>query len=111
MNYETLEKSIFEPMNYAGKNGKIKYIWHGGEPLLLGINFYKKAIEFQEKAKYETGCNYDNSLQSNLTLLNNEYIDFFKNNDFSIGSTLTAPIKYMIAKGFTGTIKAHWMMF
>lgn len=91
MNYETLKKSIFQPMKYIGKNGKVKYLWHGGEPLLAGIDFYKKVIEFQNEAKNETGCNYDNSLQSNITLLNTEYIDFFKNNNFSVGSSVDGP--------------------
>lgn len=61
----------------------INLIWHGGEPLLMGIDFYKQVIELEKKYN----CKINNSIQSNLTLLTTEFADFFKENDISISGS------------------------
>lgn len=55
--------------------------WHGGEPLLVGLDFFKQAIDLQK----EYSCSIDNYIQTNGTLFDENFIDFFKNNNFTIG--------------------------
>lgn len=59
-------------------------IWHGGEPLCMGIDFYRKAIEMQ---KQYSNVEIKNRIQTNLTLLNDEWISFFEENNFTVGSS------------------------
>lgn len=59
-------------------------ICHGGEPLLMGVDFFKKAVEMQKEYH---NVKIRNSIQTNLTLLNNEWIEFFKENSFKVGSS------------------------
>ena len=49
----------------------VTFIWQGGEPCLMGINFYKKAIAFQKK--YAGGRQIENSFQTNGLLINNDW--------------------------------------
>lgn len=81
MDIETVKK-LFD---IASKDyEKINIIWHGGEPLLMGLSFYKKVVELQ---KQYTQSVFTNSLQSNLSLMNEEMAVFFKENNFNIGSS------------------------
>ncbi len=57
----------------------------GGEPLLAGINFFKKIVKLQKKL---TKSSVSNLLQTNATLINKDWISFFKENDFRIGLSL-----------------------
>ena len=59
-------------------------IWHGGEPMIMGIDFYEKVIDLQKKY---INVSIKNRMQSNITLLTNEWIDFLKMNDIMIGSS------------------------
>lgn len=61
-----------------------KFIWHGGEPLLMGIQFFKTAISLQEKY----GLKIQNNIQSNLTLLNDDWISFFREYNIKISTSL-----------------------
>lgn len=62
---------------------EVLFTWHGGETLMRNIDFYKKALLFQRK--YGRGRQIDNCLQTNGTLLNDEWCRFFKENNFLIG--------------------------
>ena len=62
---------------------QINIIWHGGEPLLMGLPFYKEVLELQKKYT----CKINNSMQSNLTLLTPEMADFFSKNDFYLSGS------------------------
>ena len=63
--------------------------WHGGEPLLAGLDFYKKAMAFQKK--YADGKHIHNTLQTNATLITREWAEFFRANNFLIGVSLDGP--------------------
>lgn len=63
----------------------VQFIWHGGEPLIMGIDFYRKVIQYQNMYKNETIVT--NSIQTNLTLMSNEYAEFFKKYNFGVSSS------------------------
>ena len=63
--------------------------WHGGEPLLAGMEFFRSALQLERK--YSGGRPVHNTLQTNGTLLNNEWASFFHDNNFLIGLSLDGP--------------------
>ncbi len=67
----------------------VNFCWHGGEPLLAGIDFYEKAMFYQEK--YRNGKRIENTLQTNGLLLNEKWCQFFKKHNFLIGVSLDGP--------------------
>lgn len=71
----------------------IEFIWYGGEPLLAGIDFYRKAAEFQYVWKQQ-GKKITNFLQTNATLITPEWIRFFTKNNFFVGVSLDGPKKF-----------------
>ncbi len=79
-----LEKFINEYPNF------ISFCWHGGEPMLRGLNFFKKICKIQEKYKSKSQI-IENRLQTNATLINQEWADFFKEFDFKIGVSIDGP--------------------
>lgn len=83
-----LEKFIEEYIN-SQTTAEVLFTWHGGETLMRKIDFYKKAIELQKK--YARGRRIANSLQTNGTLLTDEWCRFFKENNFLIGISLDGP--------------------
>lgn len=66
-----------------------RFLWHGGEPLLAGIGFYEEVLEIQKKYFRDGLC--FNGLQTNGTLLDEEYAKFFIENDFSLSVSLDYP--------------------
>lgn len=88
MTYEMLETFIRE---YIAANDvpEVVFNWHGGEPLLMGLDFYRKALELQRK--YAAGKKINNTLQTNGTLVSSEWARFFRENEFLIGVSLDGP--------------------
>lgn len=68
---------------------RIRLVWHGGEPLLRGLLFYKDVVEMLRKFnKSYPEVQIENGIQSNLTRLTPEWCEFFKANHFSVGASL-----------------------
>ena len=67
----------------------VQFCWHGGEPLLLGVDFYRKAMDFQQK--YADGKKIENILQTNGTLVDEAWCDLFAGNNFLVGISLDGP--------------------
>lgn len=88
MSLEMLETVVREYIS-ANEVGEVTFHWHGGEPLVLGLDFYRKAMEFQQK--YADGKVIHNTLQTNGTLLSAEWADFFRKNHFLVGISLDGP--------------------
>lgn len=82
MTEQLLEKFIEEYLN-SQTMPEVLFTWHGGEPLMRPISFYKKALELQKK--HGKGRKIDNCLQTNGTLLTDEWCIFLKENNFLIG--------------------------
>ena len=70
----------------------VLFTWHGGEPLMRPLAFYKKALELQKK--YAGGRTIDNVLQTNGTLITEEWARFFKENNFLIGVSIDGPQEF-----------------
>ena len=72
--------------------GQVLFTWHGGETLMRPIEFYRKALELQKK--YANGRQIDNSIQTNGTLLTDEWCKFFKENNFLVGISIDGPQEF-----------------
>ena len=68
---------------------EVTFNWHGGEPLVLGLDFYRKAMDLERK--YADGKTVFNTLQTNGTLLTPEWADFFRENHFLVGISIDGP--------------------
>jgi uncharacterized protein len=68
---------------------EIVFSWQGGEPMLLGLDFFKKAIALEKK--YANGKQIENDLQTNGVLLNEEWCKFLKENKFLVGLSIDGP--------------------
>jgi len=64
---------------------KLNILWHGGEPLMMGIDFYEKTFEIIEKYKKMYKTQVEVSFQSNSTLIDEKWIDLFKKNKVGLG--------------------------
>lgn len=89
MNDDVLERYVKQHIEASGE-GLISFSWHGGEPLLAGIEFYKRALLFQSKYK-PNGSLIINGIQTNGTLLNNEWCEFLSQNNFIVGISIDGP--------------------
>jgi uncharacterized protein len=88
MSVELLEKIVCE---YIAANDvpEITFNWHGGEPLVMGLDFYRMAVEFQRK--YSDGKIIHNTLQTNGTMIDHESAEFFRQHEFLIGISIDGP--------------------
>ena len=68
---------------------QVLFTWHGGEPLLRSIDFYRKALSLQQK--YAGGRRVDNVIQTNGTLLTDEWCEFFAQNHWLAGISIDGP--------------------
>lgn len=73
----------------AQTSSEVLFIWHGGEPLLCGLDFYKHALSLQQR--YAGGRHIDNCIQTNGTLITEEWCRFFKENNFLVGVSIDGP--------------------
>jgi uncharacterized protein len=69
---------------------EVVFSWQGGEPTLMGIAFFRRAVELQNKYK-RPGMRVLNAFQTNGTLLDDEWCIFFREHDFLVGISLDGP--------------------
>ena len=81
---------------------EVTFAWHGGEPTLMGLEFFERAVYYQRKCA-PPGMRIQNSLQTNGVGLNSDWAQFFAENGFLIGISLDGPRElhdaYRVDKG------------
>ncbi len=82
-----LEEMIRQALQQSGP--EISFGWQGGEPTLMGVPFFQKAIDFQKK--YSRGQRIANCLQTNGILIDQEWAQFLKEHHFLVGISLDGP--------------------
>jgi len=106
MNEETLERFVrfyiqSQPVD------EITFAWQGGEPTLCGVEFFRKAVEFQKR--YAEGKRIDNAFQTNGTRLDDEWGAFLAENNFLVGISIDGPEKihntYRVTKRGGGSFR------
>ena len=88
MSDEMLEQFTREYIEAQTMN-QVLFTWHGGEPLLRSIDFYRKALSLQQK--YAGSRRIDNVIQTNGTLLTDEWCEFFAQNHWLVGISIDGP--------------------
>lgn len=85
---------------------QVLFTWHGGEPLMRSIDFYKKALALQKK--YAHGKQIDNVIQTNGTLLTDKWCEFFAKNHWLVGISIDGPQEYHDHYRVTPAGKPSW---
>jgi uncharacterized protein len=88
MSLKVLEKTIKSLFEYEKE--RIDFIWHGGEPLILGLPFFEEIIQLQKKYNLNK-IKILNNIQTNATLLSEEFKKFFEKNKFAVGTSIQGP--------------------
>jgi len=89
MSDEVLAKMISDYMSLVGKNAS--FGWQGGEPLLMGVDFFKKVVAYQQQFG-RPGQIVANGFQTNATFIDDEWARLFKQYNFLLGVSLDGPI-------------------
>lgn len=87
-----LEEYIIQHIQASTENF-INFSWHGGEPLLAGIEFYRKVLRFQITHK-PADKKIINGIQTNGTLINEEWCRFFAREHFLVGISIDGPAEF-----------------
>jgi len=85
MSDELLEKFLVQYMELF--TGRLIFIWHGGEPLLAGLPFFQKVIDIQAR-ELRDDQTIQNTIQTNATLIDDEWAEFFRTHEFRVGVSL-----------------------
>jgi uncharacterized protein len=103
---DDLLKIYIRQMLDAGPTPEISISWQGGEPTLMGLDFFKHSVEYTEKYK-KPGQKLLYTIQTNGTKIDNEWASFFKQNNFLVGLSLDGPKVlhdvYRVNKGGQGS--------
>ncbi len=87
MSQAVLEELIGQTIDFGEP---VSFCWQGGEPTLAGLDFYRRAIEFQQKMA-APGQQITNSLQTNAIIIDEDWAAFLAENRFLVGVSLDGP--------------------
>lgn len=90
----------------AQTSNQVLFTWHGGEPLMRPLSFYKKVISLQKR--YAHGRQVNNVIQTNGTLLTDEWCEFFKGNGWLVGVSIDGSQEFHDAYRLTRSGKPTW---
>jgi uncharacterized protein len=91
MSRQTLQTALEKTARYAEQHGfrEIHILWHGGEPLLAGLGFFRAALQMLPRLAPDLRCHH--YLQTNGLLLDADFCAFFRDHEFQIGVSLDGP--------------------
>ena len=89
MSDEVLERYIRQLID-AHSTPMVTVAWQGGEPTLMGLDFFRRAIEIQEQLR-KPGMTFENTIQTNGTLLTNEWCEFLMEHNYLVGISIDGP--------------------
>ena len=89
MSPEVLEAYILQTLRAHGRNAEVEFSWHGGEPTLAGLDFFRRAVELERL--HGAGRRIRNTLQTNGILLDDPWCRFFRDHRFLVGVSLDGP--------------------
>ncbi|RPH88779.1 MAG: radical SAM protein, partial [Desulfobacteraceae bacterium] len=89
MSEEVLEAYIKQLLE-AHQVPQVTVAWQGGEPTLMGLDFFRRSLELQEKYR-RPGTVIENTFQTNGTLIDDEWAAFFKQHNFLVGISIDGP--------------------
>lgn len=95
MRDEVLHRTIEQTFSYVRRfehHRTVSFVWHGGEPLLAKRAFYERAVEYQ--SRYAEGVRCENSVQTNGTLINDSWLEFFRIANFSVSISIDGPVAH-----------------
>jgi uncharacterized protein len=99
---ETLLEEYIRQYIDAQHVPEVTFAWQGGEPTLMGLDFYRQAVRYQQQHK-KPGMHISNTLQTNAVTLDDAWCQFFADHDFLIGASLDGPRQlhdaYRVDKG------------
>ncbi len=87
---ETVLEQYIRQLIEAHQSDTVNIAWQGGEPTLMGLDFFRRALALAEKYR-RPGMTFLHTMQTNGTLLDDEWAAFFKENNFLIGISLDGP--------------------
>ncbi len=103
---DELLETYIQQLLEAHQVPEVTIAWQGGEPTLMGLDFFKRSIDYVEKYK-KPDLRVAHTMQTNGTKLDDEWCTFFKENDFLIGISIDGPRQmhdaYRVNKGGEGT--------
>ena len=83
---ETYIRQLIE----AHRTPEVTIAWQGGEPTLMGLDFFRRSIEYAEKYR-RPGMTIEHTIQTNGTLIDDEWAAFFKEHNFLVGISIDGP--------------------
>lgn len=87
MDDRTLERTLRKILDFYGH---VTFVWHGGESTMAGLDFFKRAMSFQDKYK-KPGQKIINEIQTNGTLIDANWVKFFRERNFFVGVSVDGP--------------------
>ncbi len=87
---DELLESYIQQLLEAHEGPEVTIAWQGGEPTLMGLDFFKRSIEYVGKYK-KPNQRVVHTIQTNGTKLDDEWCTFFKQNDFLVGISIDGP--------------------
>jgi uncharacterized protein len=91
MTREVLEEYISQHIGATQEN-VVMFSWHGGEPTVLGLDYFRRIVDIQRKYR-PSNMRIVNGIQTNGTLIDDEWCRFFAENEFAVGISLDGPRK------------------
>lgn len=91
MSFSTLEKIYEEVFKSNAMHDPITFLWHAGEPLAVGRAFFEDAFKLCEEINKKYGREYTQNIQTNATLIDEQWIELFRCNKVILGISLDGP--------------------